>query len=352
MPFETVDTPAVLIDTAIVDRNIAACQNYFDSHGIALRPHIKTHKLPEFARRQIAAGAVGITCQKIGEAEIMAAAGCEDILITYNILGEAKLARLKRLAGEISLAVVADNDTVIDGLAATFAGAGPTLGVMVECETGAERCGVGDVSDVVRLARRIADADGLEFRGLMTYPPPGNLARVQSFFTRAKEACTSAGLDCPVISNGGSPDMWHVHEAPVVTEHRPGTYIYNDRKLITQGACRLEDCALTVLATVASTPAPDRAVIDAGSKVLTSDLSGLEHHGLVLDHPELVIARLTEEHGVIRAPSGATGLAVGDRVRIVPNHVCVVSNMLDTVVLHENGTVTGTTPVAARGRVN
>jgi D-serine deaminase-like pyridoxal phosphate-dependent protein len=347
-----ISTPAVLVDLAIARRNIDRYQQYATSHRLAVRPHIKTHKLPALAEMQLAAGAVGINCQKVSEAEAMVAGSprITDVLITYNILGADKLAHLAALARKVRLSVVADSATVVDGLAAAFARAPAPLTVLVECNTGADRCGVATPAAAAELATRIAANTGLRFGGLMTYPPPGGVATVQEFMTTAKDLIAAQGLAVPVVSSGGTPDMMKAHQAPVVTEHRPGTYIYNDRSFVSRGLCTWDDCALTVLATVVSVPAADRAIIDAGSKVLTTDLLGLQGHGHVLGRPDLVIDQLSEEHGRLRS-QGALGLAVGDRLRIVPNHACVVTNMVDQVMVLAPGGAIESWPVVARGKV-
>jgi len=345
------DTPAVLIDLDVAETNIRAFQSYCDSHGLRLRPHIKTHKLPRMAAYQIRQGAIGITCQKITEAEAMVAGGdMRDVLITYNILGQDKVARLRSLSEQVSLSVVADNLTVAQGLSTGFADSATPLPVLVECNTGADRCGVATPQAAVELAQAISALPGLTFAGLMTYPPTGGATGVAHWLSEAKQRIETAGLTVDVISSGGSPDMWRAHEMPLATEYRIGTYIYNDRSLVARGICDWTDCALTVLATVVSTPAEGRAVIDAGSKVLTSDLLGLDGFGHILGRPDLRIDQLSEEHGRISCP-GQTNLKVGDQLRIVPNHACVVSNMLDHVTLMRGAEILGAEPVAARGQV-
>lgn len=347
-----VDTPAVLVDLDIARRNIRRFQDYAGTHGLRVRPHIKTHKLPQLARLQLDAGAIGITCQKVSEAEAMVAAepAIRDVLITYNILGPAKLARLRALARRVRLAVVADNPVVVDGLSAAFADEAEPLRVLVECNTGADRCGVATPAEAAALAGRIAAAPGLRFDGLMTYPPADGAAAVQAFMTEATAMIAQAGLAVRVVSSGGTPSMMTAADAPVATEYRPGTYVYNDRSLVARGACGWEDCALTVLATVVSVPAPNRAIIDAGSKALTSDLFGLTGYGHVLGRPDIRIDQLSEEHGRLVC-DGPIGLTVGQRVRIVPNHACVVTNMVDAVHVIEGGHVAGLWPVVARGRI-
>lgn len=347
----SVDTPAVLVDLDIARRNIQRFQSYADAHALKVRPHIKTHKLPAIAAMQLAAGAVGITCQKVSEAEAMVAASHEirDVLISYNIVGAAKLARLRALTENVRLAVVADSVAVVDGLSSAFARELQALRVLVECNTGADRCGVATPEAAAALARHIAAAPGLAFGGLMTYPPVGGAAAVQAFMTRTKALLAEARIEVPVVSSGGSPSMMTAADAPVTTEYRPGTYVYNDRSLVVRGVCGWDDCALTVLATVVSVPAPNRAIIDAGSKTLTSDLLGLSGHGHVLGRPDIAIDQLSEEHGRL-VSAGPIGLAVGDRLRIVPNHACVVTNMVDAVWVLEHGALAGLWPVVARGK--
>jgi D-serine deaminase-like pyridoxal phosphate-dependent protein len=350
MIFEDIQTPAVLVDLDIAEANIDAYQAYCTKHGLALRPHIKTHKLPFLAKRQLESGAIGITCQKISEAEAMIAdGGIDDVLITFNILGAEKLERLKALAGKVRLSVVADNTSTVTGLSDAFSDTASLLTVLVECDTGAERCGVTSPEAARDLAQIINQSPGLTFGGLMTYPPAGREAEVQDWLTKARDMIEADGLKVATISNGGSPGMWQAEEVPVTTEYRIGTYVYNDRSLVSRGVCDWGDCALTVLATVVSVPAPDRAVIDAGTKVLTSDLLGLNGHGHVLGRPDITVDALSEEHGVLRAET--IGLEVGDRIRIVPNHACVVSNMVDEVQLVRGEHGLGPSPVSARGKV-
>ncbi len=350
MLMQAVETPCVLIDEDIVDRNIAAAQQRFDALGVALRPHVKTHKLVAFAQRQLAAGAVGITCQKTSEALPFVEAGCVDVLITYNLLGPAKLARLARLAQTARLTVVADDAAVVDGLSRAFTNATAPLRVLVECDTGLGRCGVQTPQGAARLAGVVARAKGLVFGGLMTYPAPDSHARVEAFMAQAKRLCVDAAGACETISSGGTPSMKSFSRG-VVTEYRPGTYIYNDRSLLARGACALEDCALMVAATVVSRPTPDRAIIDAGSKTLSSDLLGLTGYGLLRDYPDAVITGLSEEHGHIDLSACARRPELGEVVAVLPNHACVVTNLFDEVQLHRSGHPGERVHVDARGSV-
>lgn len=347
-----INTPAVLIDMEVVERNIDRFQKLADGIGMKVRPHIKTHKLAEVTRMQLAAGAIGITCQKVSEAEAMLEACPEitDLLITYNILGTEKLDRLRRLARRVRLSVVADSAAVVDGLSAAFADEEQPLRVLVECNTGADRCGVVSPAEACALGQRIAAAQGLHFQGLMTYPPVGGASQVQAFMTETTALLAKHGIVVETVSSGGTPSMTQAGDAPVATEYRPGTYVYNDRSLVARGVCGWDDCALTVVATVVSTPTPTRAVIDAGSKALTSDLLGLAGYGHVLGHPEITIDQLSEEHGRLVSPSAMT-LRVGDRVRIVPNHACVVTNLFDEVLVRAGTSTLQRLRVAARGQV-
>lgn len=351
-PILSLSTPLPLIDEDRLAANIARVQSYLDSHGIAFRPHIKTHKIPAVAKAQEAAGARGINCQKITEAEVFADAGFEDILITFNILGPEKLDRLQALNERIaSLKVVADSRVTVDGLSARFAGTKP-LAVLVECDTGAGRCGVQDPAAAVALAQAIAAADGLTFAGLLTYPKAHDEAAVEAFFSSTIASLNSLGIPCPIVSHGGTPSLFRAHEVTSATEHRAGTYVYNDRAMARSGHCSLDDCAMHVLATVVARPTPDRAVLDAGSKALTSDLLGFSDFGLLVDYPDAVITGLSEEHGVVDLSqvSGARP-DIGDKVRIVPNHTCVVSNLFDVMTFHRDGMVTRVEDVSARGLV-
>lgn len=346
------DTPAVLIDLDRVEANLRRVQDYADSHGIKLRPHIKTHKLPRFAKRAMELGAVGITVQKLGEAEVFADAGIREIFLPYNIIGPAKLARLKALHNRVNITITADSVETVEGLSRTFADSANPLTVLVECDTGMGRCGVQTPAAALALAEKIANSPGLHFGGLMTYPAAGQVEANAAWLAAAKVALGTAGLPPDVVSNGGTPDLWRAHEVTAATEHRPGTYIYMDRFQVAKGVGTFEDCALTVLATVVSRPTEDRAIIDAGSKALTSDLLGMTGHGLIEAYPEAVIVGLSEEHGTIDLTNCAARPKIGDKLRIIPNHACVVSNLFDQVTLIANGVVVETVDVAARGRVD
>lgn len=344
-------TPAAVIDMDRVERNIARIQAACNAAGVANRPHIKTHKSPELAKLQIAAGARGITCQKLGEAEVMANAGIDDILISYNLLGDEKMARLGALRARANVTVAADNPVVIADLTKAAAAAGRSLPVVVECDTGRKRAGVETAAEAIALARTISTSPGLTFAGFMLYPTETGWPQAQAFFDEALAGVRVLGLDATIVSTGGTPNLKNVGQLKGATEHRPGTYIYNDRMQVAAGVATWDDCALNIYSTVVSRAGPDRGILDAGSKTLTADTGGLDGYGLILEHPEAKIARFAEEHGFLDLTRSNTRPNIGDVVRIVPNHVCVVVNMLDEVVMVRGDEILGVLPVAARGRL-
>jgi D-serine deaminase-like pyridoxal phosphate-dependent protein len=347
----TFGSPSLMIDLDRVDRNIARLQAACEAAGLANRPHIKTHKSPDLARRQREAGARGLTCQTLGEAEVMAQAGLTDILISYNLLGADKLGRLTGLLRRTALTVSADHPAVVAGLAEAAQAAGRVLDVVVECDTGRGRAGVAAPGEAVALARRIADAPSLRFAGVLLYPPEDGTAATQAFLDAAQEGLRGEGLVAGIVSTGGTPNLRHLGEVRGATEHRSGTSIFNDRMMVACGAATLDDCALEVVTTVVSRATPTRGVLDAGSKTLTADPGGgLDGYGLIREYPQARIHKLAEEHGFLDLSGVAAGPEVGTVVRVVPNHVCVVVNMADRLVATRGGRIVGEIPVAARGR--
>jgi D-serine deaminase-like pyridoxal phosphate-dependent protein len=344
-------TPALVIDMDRVERNIARIQKVCDDAGIANRPHIKTHKSPVIAKMQIEAGAKGITCQKLGEAEIMADAGIDDILISYNLLGDERMARLGALQAKANVTVAADNSVVIGDLPKAAALSGRNLNVVVECDTGRKRAGVETPAEAIALAKEIAASKGLTFAGFMLYPTETGWPDAQKFYDEALAGVRALGLEPTIVSTGGTPNLKNVGSLKGATEHRFGTYIYNDRMQVAAGSATWDDCALNVYSTVVSRAGPERGILDAGSKTLTPDTGGLDGYGLILEHPEAKIARFAEEHGFLDLGRSNTRPNVGDVVRIVPNHVCVVVNMFDEVVMVRGDEIIGTLPVAARGKL-
>ena len=351
MHISYLNTPCVIIDDDIVQRNLEKAQNYFNRIGVNLRPHIKTHKIPELAKQQLKLGAVGINCQKISEAIPFAKSGIEDILLTYNIVGAEKIKHLSLLATICDLKVTVDNAFCIDGLAQEFLQYLKPLQVLIECDTGAGRCGVQNPQEALELAKYVQQCKGLEFVGLLTYPAPYTEKQTEAFFQTAKTWIEQSGIQVQMISSGGTPSMYQAHQNSVITEHRAGTYIYCDRSLLAIDDYSLADCALHVLATVVSVPTLERCIIDAGSKALTSDLLNQKDYGYVLEYPDARLTSLSEEHGTMDIAHCAQKPQIGEKVRIIPNHCCVVSNLFDTVYFHKQATVSKSYEVVARGCV-
>ena len=346
--WEDIETPTPVVDLDVVERNAEGWQKRCDELGLVNRPHIKTHKLGPLALYQIALGAKGITVQTLGEAEVMAEAGLNDMLVTFNIVGKPKLARLADLCKRVKVRVVADNPIVVHGLNEVGCQVGNPLEVLVECDTGGKRNGVQSPEEAAALAKILDALPGVDYAGLMTFPAHFDRVRSNRFLSQAEDFIRQEGLHTNCISTGGTPDMWITAGLDFVTEYRAGTYIYNDRSLIAEGVSEA-DCALDVLATVVSRPTSDRAVLDAGSKALTSDMRGLEGFGC-LRHSGAVVYALSEEHGLLDVSGLEVPPQVGELVQIIPNHVCPVSNLFDRILLRRGKKLLGYVAVDARGK--
>lgn len=346
MRVDELETPVPIVDIDRLEANISRLQSYLDEHGIANRPHIKTHKIPAIAQMQMDAGAVGITCQKVSEAEVMAEAGFTDIFIPYNIVGETKLARLMALAKRITVSVTADSAYVIRGLSDAAQQAGLTLTVLIECDTGAHRCGVQVPQEAAALARLINQLPNLHFGGLMTYPTS---EQTDTFVRETRKLLADDGLQIERVSGGGTPTMWQVHHE--ITEHRAGIYVYGDRLTLRSGSVLLDNCALKVHTTVVSRPTADRGIVDAGSKTLSSDLHGLDGYGYICEYPDAKIYALSEEHGHVDFSACDRKPEIGERLTIIPNHCCTVTSMFDEVVGMRADQVEVIWQVTARGTV-
>jgi D-serine deaminase-like pyridoxal phosphate-dependent protein len=350
MRIEHLDTPVAIVDLGPVEDNIARMQTHCTKLGLKLRPHIKTHKLPILAHKQLQAGAVGITCQKIGEAEVMAAAGIKDILISYNLMGQSKIERLAQVASQARISVAIDNQVALSALGAAAKIAGSEIGVLIEFDSGSKRTGVQSPQEIVELARKMSKFPHLRFLGLMTYPSSPTLA---DWIKKVRPMLKAEDLKLKVISAGGTPATWQGLGHESLTEVRPGTYVYNDRMMLGYRVAKLKDCALNILATVISRPTSDRAVIDAGSKTFSSDRLPAElgtGFGYVLEYPQAIVERFNEEHGMIDLSRCTKKPAIGERLRIIPNHACVVTNLHDEIVAHRDGLVEAVWPVWARGK--
>ena len=361
MTLSTLETPAPLVDLDRLERNLDRLADYARSHGLALRPHTKTHKSPLIASQQLRRGAQGVTCATTREAEVMSTV-CDDILVAYPPVGAGRLRRLMALPAHVRLTVALDSREAVEELASAAAAAGRSVGVYVEADLGMHRVGVGGPADVVALAQLVSQRPSLEYAGLAFYP--GHIREAVDSQDAALEqlerdlevivaALTAADLAPPVVSGGSTPTMMRTHEVPHVTEMRPGTYVYNDRSTAEVGACAWDDCALTVLATVVSTAVPGQAVIDAGTKALGREplrAAGGEGFGTLLNHPEVFVRAMSEEHGILEIGGSSWRPRVGDQVRVIPNHVCIVVHLNDTIHGVRGDRIETSWPVAARGR--
>lgn len=359
-PLQSLETPAALVDLDRLDANIARMASYAASHSLALRPHIKTHKSTAVAASQVAGGAAGLTCATPAEAGVMSAVS-DDILLAYPAIGP-KLERLMSLPRELSLTVALDSARAVDDLARAARTANRPVRVYVELDVGMHRVGVTAWDDAVALARRVRASAPLEYAGINFYPghirgglgsQDAALAALGAAIRDATAALDRAGLAPRVVSGGSTPTVWRTHEIGGITEMRPGTYVYNDRGTTEIGACSPDDCALTVLATVVSTSVPNQAVIDAGAKALGREpMRGVEGEGwgALLDRPEVLVTRMSEEHGILDLSRTAWRPEVGEMVRVVPNHVCIVVHLNDVVYGVRGERVEKSWRVDARGR--
>lgn len=364
---QELDTPYVIIDLDKTEQNIAAMQAIADQAGIGLRPHGKTHKLPQVGRMQVEAGAVGLTVAKLGEAEVMAAAGIRDILIAYPIVGEAKLARLVRLAEQADVTVALDSLDVAAPMSRAAEAAGVSLGVVVELDCGFGRVGLPPGQAVLELAQAVAKLPGLRLRGLLTfagqsYDAADEAARRRIGLDEGRIAAETAaqlrelGLAVDIVSVGSTPSSRYAAQVAGVTEIRPGTYVFGDLTQVSLDAHELESCSLTVKVTVVSRPAPNRAVIDAGTKVFTMDGGDSPigtGRGYIVGRPGITVAWFTEEHGMLELSQEEQdiGLAVGDTLEIIPCHCCAVISMFDEVAAVRGDEVEAIWPVEGRGKV-
>jgi len=372
MTLSSIPTPAVVVDRGRLRANIAAMQTRASAAGVALRPHAKTHKSPDIARWQIDAGATGICCAKLGEAEVFATAGIADIRVPYPV-NPINAPRTAALMDRTRLSIIVDDLEVARGWSHAMVRADRVLNILVKVDVGFHRCGVDpDSPAVIDVIRRIADLKNLRFLGLLSHAGHAYLAKssdeIETIALR-EIAILSAmaarlhggGTAVDEISVGSTPTARFVDRQAGVTEMRPGNYVFFDRTQVGLGASSLDDCAQSVVSTVVSRPAPDRVIFDAGAKVLTTDgvrgFAGEGGHGLVyasLDatapDTSIAIERLSEEHATARVPA-ACPLRPGDRVRIIANHSCVVTNLTDELILAEGMTVVDRLPVAARGKV-
>ena len=360
--FEELETPALLVDLDVLEANLRAMAELAARHGVTLRPHFKTHKCIEIAERQIALGAVGGTVAKPSEAAVFAAAGVRSLLVATPVVDAGRIRRLIEGAGDVEILGLVESEAGLAAWAEAGASAGRRLPVLLEVDTGLGRTGVAPGEAALPLARRIAANRNVSLRGVMTHgghaygvaspaaiPDVGR--REGEDLVATAGALRAAGLPCEVVSVGSTPTAPHAAAVPGVTELRPGNYVFHDGIQSGLGVAPFERCALTVLATVISRPAPDRLLLDCGSKTLSSDGgSAVKGYGCLLGAPSLVLSRLWEEHAVVPVDERVI-LKEGDRVRVVPNHACATVNLHDELVVVRGSRIEGRWRVAARGRV-
>jgi D-serine deaminase-like pyridoxal phosphate-dependent protein len=361
----SIDTPALLIDLDVVDRNLKRMQEKADNYGVALRPHIKTHKIPELAQLQMHLGARGITAAKVSEAEVMAAAGIKNIFVANQIVTREKLHRLAALSKEVNMSIGLDSVAAARTLSDVFSAFGLTIEYLIEINSGLNRCGVLPGKNAVELFQAADTLPALGFKGIFTHAGQvygaGSLSEVEEVshhesttMAETAQAFAELGTTPDIVSVGSTPTMkvWQGHEA--VNEIRPGNYIFHDVIQMSLGAATLEECALSILATVISRPDKDRAVLDGGSKAFGLDRGAhgkemTSGFGLVLGK-KATLERLSEEHGIMTVDP-TLALYIGDKVRIIPNHACAVMNLFDRAYGMRNEKVVEEFKIGARGKM-
>jgi D-serine deaminase-like pyridoxal phosphate-dependent protein len=354
-PIEELDTPALLLDLDALERNIARMAAFFAGKPATVRPHAKTHKCPQIALLQVEAGAIGITCAKVSEAEVMAAAGVSDILIANQVTGATKIERLTDLAGKCDLMVAVDDPANVQQLAGACATKGVRLRVLVEVDVGMGRCGTKPGRPALSLARQVAAASALQFEGLMGYEghlvlvddPTDRAKRVHEAFEPLAETLALLernGLSAQIVSGAGTGTYDITGALPFVTEVQAGSYVFMDS---TYGKIRAEfEPSLSLLSTIVSRPVPERIVTDAGIKSLTREFGW----PVPLDGVRLAMRYLSEEHGVLDlAPDGQFDGQPGDKIRFQPSHCCTTVNLHDWFYVVRDGKVVDIWAVAARG---
>ena len=363
MHVSEIDTPALVVDLDIMERNLARVADYAREHGLRLRPHTKTHKSVRLAKRQLASGASGLTVAKVSEAEIMLGAQSDDLLVAYPIIGHTKLARLTQVARQTRVTVALDSAFAARQLSDAARDGRVEIGVLAEVDVGLGRVGVSAGEPLLELARTIEKLPHLRFAGIAFYPghiktmdETGRraLAEVSGLLRGILNDFRGAGIEVGIVSGGSTPTLFHSHEVSGLTEIRPGTYVFNDLNTIRSGGCALEDCAATILATVVSTARPGQMIIDGGSKTFSSDrLANTAEvtFGHLVEAPGARFHKMNEEHGFIDLAHAEAEFRVGDRVRVIPNHICVAVNLHEKVYGIRGETVSEVWPVDARGKL-
>ncbi|MEO6435499.1 MAG: alanine racemase [Tepidisphaeraceae bacterium] len=357
----TTPTPSLIIDLPTVKRNVARLAAYGKEHHLGIRPHTKTHKSIFMARLQLDAGAVGLTVAKVGEAQTMAQAG-KDIFIAYPALDPWRREHLANLAKTCTVRVGFDSAEAADLIGEAASGAGVTVGTLVDLDVGFHRTGVQTPQDALDLARHVSKTPGLRLDGIMCFPghlkePPEEQKRllepIAQMIQETIDLCGKDGLELTIISGGSSPSAYLSHHVPALTEIRPGTYIYNDMNMVSRGFATLDDCAARLTCTVVSTAVPGKFVIDAGSKTLTSDRRSVDPdtagHGHIVEYPDAKLVRLSEEHGEVQLAAGSPRPKIGERVHVIPNHICPCVNLQTMAWLKDESGTLEPLPIDARG---
>jgi D-serine deaminase-like pyridoxal phosphate-dependent protein len=360
MRIADLDTPALVIDVDVMTRNLERAASYAKEHNLRLRPHTKTHKIPGLGRRQIELGAVGLTVAKATEAEVMMSAAPPELLIAYPVVGPEKTARIARLADRTNVCVSLDNFVVARALSKAAVEAGVIIGALVEIDVGLHRVGVTTGEALRQLAIEVASLPGLRFDGLAFYPghvkfmdpvATVSLTAVEQCLQEALDTIERAGLEARVVSGGSTPALLRSHLMPSMNEIRPGTYIFNDRNTVFAGACQWEDCAAYVVATVVSTSVPNRVILDGGSKTFSSDKTVTAGFGRILEAPEVLFEKMNEEHGFVDTRGSSRKWRVGEKVRVIPNHICVAVNLHERIYGARGEDVVDRWEVEGRGKL-
>ncbi len=363
MQIADLDTPALLVDLDRLASNLKRVSSYAADRNFRLRPHTKTHKTPEIGRMQIDSGAVGLTVAKVGEAEVMLDSGAEALLLAYPVWGAKKLERLVAVARQVPVTVSLDSVEVAQALSDAARQAGLSFGVLVEENVGMDRTGLAPGAGLVSLGKAVAEMPGLNLLGIHFYPghiwPPDENS--DELFKKSGEllaqACADfrqAGLALDIVSGGSTPTFFRSHEMPELTELRPGTYVFNDCDMVASGFCGWDDCAASILVTVVSTPRPGFAIIDGGTKTFSSETipgEGATSWGRVVEDPAVKFYMKNEEHGYLDLREAALDVKIGDRLRIIPNHICVAVNLHEKMYGIRRETVEHAWSVAARGKL-
>lgn len=357
------ETPAMVVDLDVMERNLQRVANYAREHELRLRPHTKTHKSSELGRQQVGLGAVGLTVAKVGEAEVMVASGAPELLVAYPVIGRKKLERLMQVAAHTTVTVSLDSVFAARQLSDAAREAQREICVLAEMDAGLGRVGVQPGAELVELARAIDRLPWLHFCGIAFYPghiksldEDGRtaLASLGQLLTFAIKELRQAGLDPRIVSGGSTPALFHSHQVAELNEIRPGTYIFNDRNTMLTGGCTLGDCAASILTTVVSTAKKGQIIIDGGSKTFSSDRAsaGIEvSFGHIMEAPEAVFTKMNEEHGYVDVRRGRQQFDIGDRLRVIPNHVCVAMNLHECVYGVRGDRVEREWKVEARGKL-